>query len=394
MSDLIILDEEKISPDKQTSIWDDQINAAIKKDENLSLIEKINLFLIRFQHIKIKEKVIFYRLLSTMLNAGMPLLKWVWVLEKQEKNPVFKKILSRFLEELREWKTLSEAMELYPSSFDDAEMWVIKAGEKTWKLNEVLTGLAEQIEKVASISGKLKSALLYPGMIMIVVFGVIFVMMTMVVPKLLEIFEDKANLPPSTQTLIFISDFFRSYWYLIIIFFVIASVSIGFWKKTPTGKYNFDAFILRIPIFWDVTRKVVLSKFSRVFSGLISSGVSIVESLKIVADAVWNEVYRQRILLLAEDVKQWMKIWESLDWDKLFPDIMIQMVQVWEQAAKLDQTILKVADFYDEQVDNTVAALNKLLEPFIIVFLAVVVWFIAIAIMQPIMNLADTVSNS
>jgi type IV pilus assembly protein PilC len=116
--------------------------------------------------------------------------------------------------------------------------------------------------------------------------------------------------------------------------------------------------------------------------------------LNIVADAVGNEVYRQRILLLLEDVRGWMKMWESLEGDPLFPNIMVQMIQVWEQSAKLDTTIIKVADFYDEQVDNMAATINKLLEPFIIVFLAVIVWFIAIAIMQPIMNLADTVSQS
>jgi len=172
------------------------------------------------------------------------------------------------------------------------------------------------------------------------------------------------------------------------------TVGVNFWKKTDTGKYNYDNILIGIPVFGTIIQKVILSKFSRVFSGLIGSGVSVVESLKIVADAVGNEVYRQRILLLAENVKQGMKIWESLDGDKLFPDIMIQMIQVGEQTAKLDVTVVKVADFYDEQVDNTIGSINKLLEPFIIVFLAIVVGFIAIAIMQPIMNLADTVAAS
>jgi len=394
MSDLIILDEEKNTWPWSEPIEDDQIQSestrAVTDD---SFMDKLNSIFLALQKLKIKEKVVFYRLLSTMLNAGMPLLKGVGVLERQEKNPVFKKMLGEFLEKLKQWQTLSECLDLYPSSFAEAEIWVVRAGEKTWKLNEVLTSLADQVEKVASISGKLKSALLYPAMILLVVFGVIFVMMTIVVPKLLDIFDDKTNLPASTQALIWISNFFTNYWYLILIFGVLAIFTVGFWKKTPTGKYNFDNILIHIPIFGDITRKVILSKFSRVFSGLIASGVSVVESLKIVADAVGNEVYRQRILLLAEDVKQWMKIWESLDGDKLFPDIMIQMIQVWEQAAKLDQTVVKVADFYDEQVDNTVASINKLLEPFIIVFLAVVVWFIAIAVMQPIMNLADTVAN-
>ena len=126
---------------------------------------------------------------------------------------------------------------------------------------------------------------------------------------------------------------------------------------------------------------------------MISSWVSMVESLKITSDVVWNEVYRQKILLLAQDVKSGIRIHESLEWSPLFPDMMVQMIQVWEETANLDQTITKVADFYDEQVDNTIRVLNKLLEPFIIVFLAVVVWFIAMAIMQPIMQLADTISN-
>lgn len=390
MSDIVILEEEKYSKESERNF--DMSNEDFS--ENKPFLEKMNDYLLKIQSIWIKEKVVFYRLLSTMLNAWMSLVKGVWVLEKQEKNKVFKTMLGEFIKELKEWKTLSDCLDMWPRSFWTAEIWVIKSWEKTWKLNEVLTSLADQIEKVSSISWKLKSAMMYPAMIMLVVFWVIFIMMTMVVPKLLEIFSSKDALPPSTQLLILLSDFFRNYWYLIILGVIATYWSITMWKKTPTWKYMFDKLILKIPVLGSVMEKVILSKFSRVFSWLISSWVSIVESLKIVADAVWNEVYRQRILLLMEDVKWWMKIWESLEWDKLFPDMMIQMIQVWEQAAKLDKTIIKVADFYDEQVDNTVWIINKLLEPFIIVFLAVVVWFIAIAIMQPIMNMSDSISNS
>ncbi len=392
MEDIIILWEEESSK----VVSDDAILNSTKENqlEKRSFIEYLNDVVAGFQKIKIKEKIVFYRLMATMLNAGMSLIKWVSVLEKQEKNPAFKKILWEMLVWLKEWKNLSECMEGYPTSFDDSEMWVIRAGEKTWKLNEVMTSLADQVEKVASVSGKMKSALIYPAMIMIVVVWVIGVMMTMVVPKLLEIFDDKSALPASTKTLIFISDIFVNYWYFIILFVILLYFWIQIWKKTPTWKYNYDKFVLKIPIFGMIVQKVVLSKFSRVFSWLMASWVSVVESLKIVSDAVWNEVYRQRILLLLEDVRQGMKMWESLEGDPLFPDIMTQMIQVWEQSAKLDSVVIKVADFYDEQVDNTAATINKLLEPFIIVFLAIVVWFIAIAIMQPIMNLADTVSQS
>ncbi len=353
----------------------------------------MNDLLMSMQHVSVKDKLIFYRLLSTMTNAWMSIVKSVMVLEAQEKNAILKKILTVFIEELQSGKNLSECLSLYPGSFTEAEVWIVRSGEKTWKLNTVLLDLANQIEKMSSISWKLKSAMIYPAFILIVVIGVIAVMMVMVVPKLLEIFSDKSALPASTQTLIAVSDFLAGYWIGILICLGLMYIGVKIWKQTPRGKYLFDLLIFKVPIFGELMQKLVLSQFSRLLSGLIGSGISIVWAFQIVADGVWNEVYRQRILLLQEDVQQWIKIWEALDGDKLFPPMMIQMIQVWEQTAKLDETILKVADFYDEQVDNMIATLNKLLEPMIIVFLAVVVWWIAMAIMQPIMNLADTVSN-
>lgn len=383
--DIVILADEK------SQLNDNAIMKDLNSGKNLWFSGYFKDIVAWMGKIKIKEKIIFYRLMATMLNAWMSLLKGVQVLEKQEKNQKFKKILESMYEGLREWRNLSECMDEFPASFSEAEIGVVRSGEKTWKLNEVMVSLADQVEKVASITWKLKSALIYPAMIMLVVAGVIFVMMTMVVPKLIEIFDDASNLPQSTQVLIFFSNMMRNYWYVIILVIFIMYFWLLFWKRTPNGKYTFDKFMLEIPVFWNVVQKVILSKFSRVFAWLMASWVSVVESLKIVSDAVWNEVYRQRILLLLEDVRQWMKIWESLEGDKLFPDMMVQMIQVGEQSAKLDTTIVKVADFYDEQVDNIASTINKLLEPFIIVFLAVVVWFIAMAIMQPIMNLADTI---
>ena len=366
----------------------------VNNKKNFSFVDKINNFLSRFQYLKIKDKVIFYRLLSTMINSGMWVLKSVQVLEKQEKNIVFKNILWRICEELREWKNLSECLSLYPNSFSREEIWIIKSWEKMGKINDSLLNLANSMEKVASISWKIKSAMMYPFFILLIVWLVIIVMMTMLVPKLLEIFEDKDSLPWSTKALIFMSDFISNYWIIIILFFIIIYMFFSIWKKTPAWLYIFDGLILKIPVFWEINNKFILSKFSRIFSNLISSWVSVVESLSISSDAVWNDAYRQRILLLREDVKNWIKIWESLESDKLFPEIMVRMIQVWERTGKLDKTIVKVADFYDEQVNNTISVINKLLEPIIIVFLSVVVWFIAISIMQPIMNLADTISNS
>lgn len=387
MADFLILDDDKIS-------WDDNKKQELTSKANSgSFMDKLNDLVVWFQSVKTKEKVIFYNLLSTMTNAWITLIKAIMVLEKQEKNPVFKKILWRFGEELKEWRNLSECLALYPASFTEAEIWIIKSWEKTGQLNQILSDLAAQLEKVESLNWKIKWAMMYPLFILIVVVWVVWVMMTMIVPKLLEIFTDKTTLPASTKALMFVSDIFREYWFIMILVAIVSYIALLIWKKTPDGKYIFDNFLLHIPVFWPINKKLVLSKFSRTFSWLAWSWVSVVEWLKITSSAVWNEVYKQRILLLAEDISVWIKMWESLDGDKLFPEMMVQMIQVWEQTAKLEQIILKVADFYDDEVDNTITTLNKLLEPFIIVTLAVIVWFIALAIMQPIMNLADTVAG-
>lgn len=374
-------------------LWEDNKKENYKKDKKPKkwLWESLNWFFMSMQKLKLKDKLVFYRLLSVMINAGVTIIKSVWVLENQEKNPVMKSILWRFSEELKNWKSLSECIEIYPWSFSLSEVWMIKAWEKTGRLNTSLKELSDQLEKVNSISWKIKAAMMYPMAIIFVVIAVIMVLMIKVVPKLLEVFGTSWNLPTSTRILVSVSNFFTNYWYIIILAIVWTFVALKIWKKTPIWRYKLDLFLLKIPVFWKINKLMILSKFSRILSWLISSWVSIVESLWIVADAVWNDVYRQRILLLREDVKQWIKIWESLDWDKYFPAMMVQMVQVWEQTAKLDQTILKVADFYDEQVDNTVWVINKLLEPFIIVFLAVAVWWIAVGIMQPIMQMSDAV---
>lgn len=383
MADFLILDNEKKN---------DNVNNVYNRKKSWFFWQIGELFY-SFQKIKTKEKIQLYRLLSTMLNAWLTLVKAVWVLEKQQKKGTYKKILMRFSENLTSWKRLSDCLADFPNDFSEAEVWMVKSGEKTWQLTDVLMELAIQTERLDSINWKIKSAMIYPTFIVLVVVSVVYVIMTMVVPKLVEVFWDKETLPNSTKNLISVSEFLSNNWIFILIFLIVLYVFFFFWRRTPTWAYIFDEYVFKIPIFWPMMKKIILSKFSRIFSWLISSWVSVLESLRITAEAVWNEVYKQRILLINEDVSKGIKIWESLDWDKLFPDMMVQMIQVWEETAKLEETVLKVSDYYDEEVDNTIANINKLLEPIIIISLAIVVGFIAMAILEPIMNLADTVSN-
>jgi len=379
MSDIIILDNKE----QNTKIW--------WKKGSVFLTRLNNIFL-SFQKIKIKDKLVFYRLVSVMLDSGITLIRAITILEKQEKNKHIRNVYQNFLLKLKEWKNLSECLENYPISFSESEIGMAKSWEKTWKLNEALLNIAEQVEKLSSIISKLKWALIYPAIIIFVVVWVIIVMMIYVVPKLLEIFENKEALPSSTKLLINISSFLINNWWTIFIWSILGYILLSVWIQTEEWKFYFDKFKLNIPKFWDIYKKYILSKFARTFSNLIISWISVVESLRIVSNSLNNEIYRQRILLLMEDVKSGIKIWESIDGDPLFPDMMIQMIQVWEQTATLGKTIVKVADFYDEQFDLTISIINKLIEPIIIVFLASTVWFITISIMQPIMWLADQIS--
>ncbi len=357
-------------------------------------LEALDAWLIKQQKISTKQKVVFFRLLATMVNAGLPMLKSLAILQKQEQNPILQNIYTQVIDQIKGGKNLSNALRGFDGMFSDAEASIIESGEKTWRLNSALIQLADQVEKVSSISNKIKGALIYPTAIIFVMFASITVLMTLVVPKLVEMFGDKSKLPPLTQFLMNVSDFFVGYWWLMIIIIITVIVAITLWKQTETWRYRFDGILLKLPIFGPLLRKVILSKFSRILSNLISSGISIVESLRIVSEIVGNDVYRQRILVLREDVKRGVKIGESLEDDSLFPEMLIQMIKVGEETAKLDSIILKIADYYDEEVDTSINAINKSLEPIIIVFMAVVVGFIAVGIMQPIMNLSETIENS
>lgn len=378
MSDIVILDEKDSVEQK-------------KYAPRENLIEKFNNYLLDSQPVKMKQKLIFYRMLATMVNSWISLLKAISILEEQEEDKVFKRVLWKIVVSIRDWKSFSDSLQMFPKSFDGSEIWVIESWEKTWKLNSSLLMLADQIERVSGISKKIKWAMIYPSMIILVTITVVGVLMTVVVPKLIELFPNKADLPNSTKTLIAISDFLSNSWSTLIWLILFIFVSFLIWKRTPTWKYYSDLMLLRLPIFGTLVKKVALVKFSRILSSLLGSWVSIVESLRITSEALWSEVYKQRVLLLREDVKKWLKIWEGLDWDKLFPVMLVQMIKIWEQTAQTDKVIIKIAWFYEEEVDTAVSTLNKLLEPLIIAVMALVVGFIAIGVMEPIMWLMDQV---
>jgi type IV pilus assembly protein PilC len=380
MNNQIIILSEKFDAPK---------NAAPQK----SWWEAINDTLLTNQKVKLKDKVTFYRLLATMVNAGLTVLQALKVLRDEQKNPVMKRIQDSMIKDIHSGHNLSSTLKVFPKSFSDSEIAMIESGEKTGKLNIALLQLATQIEKLSSLSKKLIGALIYPALIVIVMIGVVFVLMWQVVPKLIGIFSDFGGLPPATQLLVNMSNIVQGYWYIFLTIPFIVSSSWVAWRKTEHGRYTTDKFLLKVPGVGVLLEKIVISRFARLMASLMSSGVSIIEALRIISGAVGNEVYRQRILLLRDDVSHGIPMGKSLENDPLFPDLVTQMIKVGEETAKIDSIIIKVADFYDEEVDGAVSAINKIIEPVIIVTMAVFVGFIAYAIMSPIMQLSNVISQ-
>lgn len=354
-------------------------------------LESFDSILVSGKKMKLKDKMTFYRLLATMVNAGLTVLQAIKILHNEQKNPSVKKIEAKMIENIHSGKNLSATLKEFPKSFWDAEVAMVESWEKTGKLNITLLEIASQIEKLSSLKRKMIGALVYPAMIIIVMIGVVLVIMWKVVPPLVALFSDFWGLPTSTQILVSVSNFTVNYWYI----FILSPFLMGFiwrnWRKTEWGLFVTDRFILRIPGVGNLMKKMLLARFSRLIASLMGSGISIVESLRIIAWAMGNEVYRQRIMLLRDDVMRGVTMGKALEWDPLFPDMVTQMIKVGEETAKIDSIIVKVADFYDEEVDVAVSAINKIIEPFIIVVMAILVWLIAYAILTPIMRLSDVI---
>jgi len=329
--------------------------------------------------------------MATMTNASMTVLKSLDTLKKQEKDKKMLAFYNFVIERVKSGSTLNDSLRSYYDNFTDAECSIIEAGERTGKLNQALLQIADQTEKMDSISRKIRGAMIYPAVLIIGMIAVIIVLMVKVIPTLLEFFGDPETLPESTKMILGMSNFFQAYWPVLVIGVVAIYVFYAAWKKTPNGKYLNDKMVLKAPIAGPIVQKVILSRFSRVFSNLIGSGVAIVEAIRIVASAVGNEVYRQRILLLRQDIKAGKKMAESLEDDPMFPELLVAMLRVGEETAQIGNTVIKIADFYDEEVDIAIGSIQKLIEPFILVMMGAVIGFIAIGVMQPMMGLAGAI---
>lgn len=357
--------------------------------------KRMNQFLIDHSKVKTKDKAVFFRLLSVMLNAGLPLVRSLNTLGVQtEKTPKMSSTLFAMGRSIEGGSSLSEAMAEYNEIFDDAEVGVVKAGEASGQLNNTLKSLAQDVEKSASIAGKVKGAMIYPAVIMSLLFVAVFLMMVMVVPQITRLFTQSGQeLPLPTRILIATSEFSVNYWPVIIGGILLFFIAFGWYRKTRGGRYVLDWIKLHLPVFGDLFKKTALSKFSRGFANLLGSGVPIIKSIEIVSHGIGNDVYKRRLLLTAEDMKRGIPMAENLSNSPLFPKMVVNMVEVGEQTAQLENVMEKVADFYDEDIDTMVNSLSKIMEPLILVVIGVTVGGLVAAIMLPIMQLTDVAGS-
>lgn len=355
------------------------------------LYNRLNKALMSHSSVKTKEKATTFHLLSVMINAGIPMIRALKSLYSQmDKNPRMQMVLSALALKIEEGSSLSVATSDFRDVFTDAEISMIQSGEESGQLSRVLETLALDTEKAYMIKSKVKSALMYPTIVFLMLIAVMAAMMIYVVPKLTVLFESfGGDLPLITRIVVGISDFLINQGFLIAGVIVVATVFFFFFRKTYTGRYVIDGVKLKIPIFGQLLKKSYLARFARSLSNLLDSDVSIVRTLTITADSIGNEIYRRRLMMAVEDIKQGIPLAENLTESSLFPPMLVNMIDVGEKTAQLDEITAKVAKFYEEEVDTAVAGFSKIIEPVILGFVGLGVGAVVAAVMIPVMKLSN-----
>lgn len=348
--------------------------------------------------VKSKDIVIFTRQLSTMVSAGVPLNRSLATLQEQATNKYFKTVIGQIAKDVEAGTSIGDALGKHPDVFSDVYVSMVRAGEAGGILDDILKRLALQVEQDNRIKGKVRSAMAYPVALMVITVGAFFGLMVFIVPKIGGIVKDlggpDAKLPALTQAMLSISDFMREYALYIIIISVIVGFVLRRYIRTPSGKYKFHGLLLRAPVLGMVITKVAIARFSRTFSSLMSAGVSVLDALEVTAQAIGNKVIEKELLDAANEVKAGKQLSEPISKSPHFPTIVSQMLAVGEETGQIDMILVKVADFYEEEVSNTVDGLSSILEPVMIVVLGGMVGLVAASVMGPIASLGNTVTDN
>lgn len=346
------------------------------------------------QKIKTKELTIITRQLATLIGSGLPLLRSLRVLKEQRKGGAVA-VLGRVSEDIESGALFSEALAKHPASFPKIYVSMVKAGEAGGALESVLNRLAEFMEKEAKLKGKIKAAMAYPLVIVVVATGILTFIMLKIVPTFVQIFADMeaGDLPGPTLLLMKLSNLMTQRWYLIVIFVVVMFILFKIMNKIKFTKFYIDMVKMRAPVFGPVIAKTIVARFARTFATLITSGVPILQSLQIVRDTTGNEVVSKGINEIRNRVREGEGIAGPMLRAKVFPSMVTNMVAVGEETGAMDAMLEKIAEAYEAEVDAAVAAMTSMIEPLLIVFMGGIVGFIVISLFLPLIKLAMGISG-
>ena len=333
--------------------------------------------------------------MAAMLTAGMPIVTSLEALEEQSDNPSFKLLIGQIKRSIEGGSAFSEALRHFPSVFDDLYANMVKGGETGGQLAETIARLAGFLESTAKLRRKVKSALMYPIIVLCIALAIATAMIVFIVPVFGKMFEDfGAKLPGPTQALLDVSHFLRSNGLYVLIVLIGGIVAFKKWKSTPRGALAWDSFLLRIPVFGELNRKVAAARFARTFGQLTRSGVPILNALEICSGATGNRVAGAVILKARIAVEKGDPLSSAMVEQTIFPIMLVRMLQAGEKTGKVDEMMSNIADFYDDEVDAMLAGLTSLLEPLLMVFLGVIIGGIVLCMFLPIFKMGEIVGKS
>jgi type IV pilus assembly protein PilC len=342
--------------------------------------------------IKTSDVVSFTRQMSSMLTSGLTLLRSLEILRDQVRNRAFADVIGGIIKDIQEGASFSKAVSRYPAVFSPVYIAMIEASEGSGILDKAFLRLADTLEKQQKLKSTTKSALFYPMIVVIMMIIVVFVMMIWVIPQFSTLYGSmNVELPLPTQMLIGISNFFVSFWYLIIGFFIILGVAYQRWRRTTEGKLAIDSLILKVPVFGNLIKKSILAELSRTLGALLSSGALVVNSLNKISNITGNIHYRNAIVDISKKVEKGVSVGDAMSLYYLFPPNLIELVKTGEQTGKLDETLTRASEYFEGEVDQSVKNLSTALEPIILIVLGIGVAFLIISIITPIYQITNSI---
>ncbi len=342
--------------------------------------------------VKKKDLAVFCRQFYTMLDAGIGIVKCIEILEKQSENKNLIKALGALYENVQKGFTLSEGMKKHPKVFPALLINMVEAGEVSGNLDTIMERMAVHFEKENKLENKIKSALIYPIALAVVSIAVVIFLLVAVMPTFIGMFESSGQaLPVPTQVLLNISSWLTNFWYIFIVIVIGMIAGFATFKQTPIGRNFLDTLKLKIPIVKDTNVKIITSRFTRTLSTLISSGIPLLQSIDVVAKVVGNKVIHDRLAIAAENVRKGVALSRAVNEVGVFPPMVDSMIKIGEESGSLDDILYKTADFYDDEVEVALQRMTSLMEPLMLVVMAVVIGFIVIAMAMPMFDMVNTI---